>query len=119
MLIIAVCGRAELPIPKDPQWAPVKDEVYLQEIEGTIKTSEPLLAASVLDNVLYVSSPLGVLRLQNHSLIPAGGPQGTVKRLKTLRGALFAFTTNGLWRLDQNTWNKISDDNFTDGCVHL
>ena len=119
MLATAGWGRAELPLPKDPQWTPVKDDVYLQEIEGRIETREPLLAAAILDNVLYVSSPRGVLRLQNDSLIAAGGPGDTVKRLKTLHGALYAFTTNGLWRFDQNTWKKINNDNFSDGCVHL
>jgi hypothetical protein len=119
-LITLLCSaRAELPIPKNPQWTPVRDDVYLQEIEGRIETQEPLLSAAVLDNVLYVGSPRGVLRLQGDALLPAGGPDGTVKRLKALGGALYAFAEKGLWRFSQNAWKKLSDDSFTDGCLHL
>jgi hypothetical protein len=123
-LIIAVLtlpglSRAELPIPKDPQWTPVRDDVYLQEVEGRLETKEPLLAAAVLDNVLYAGSARGVLRLQGNDLLRAGGPEGTVKRLKTLRGALYAFQEKGLWQLSQKAWKKIGDDSFADGCVHL
>ena len=118
--VLAVPGPApaELPIPKDPQWTPVRDDVYLQEVEGRIETREPLLAAAVLDNVLYVGGPHGVQRLQGDALVPAGGPEGTVKRLKTLKGALYAFPEKGLWRFHKSGWKKISDDTFADGCVH-
>jgi hypothetical protein len=123
-LVIAVLtvpdlALAELPIPKDPQWTPVRDDVYLQEIEGRLDTKKPLLAAAVLENVLYVGSPRGVLRLQGDALVPAGGPEETVKRLKTLKGALYAFPESGLWRFSQNAWKKISDESFADCCVHL
>ena len=46
-LSLAASVRGELPIPKDPQWTPVRDEVYLQEVEGRLETAEPLLAAAV------------------------------------------------------------------------
>src|SRR5436190_2350693 len=108
-LIVAVVAsaslvKAELPLPKDPQWTPVRDEVYLQEIEGRVETKEPLLAAAILDNVLYVGNAHGVLRLQGDSLVSASGPEGPVNRLKTLHGHLYAFSEKGLWRFNQNTW---------------
>ena len=46
---IARSAQAALPIPNAPMWTPVKDDVYLQEIEGRVATKEPLLAAAVLD----------------------------------------------------------------------
>src|SRR5436190_23941533 len=54
VLALAHAALAELPIPQQPAWTPVRDAVYLQEIEGRLETQEPLLAAAVLDKVLYV-----------------------------------------------------------------
>jgi hypothetical protein len=111
-------ARGELPIPKDPAWTPVRDDVYLQEVEGRLETKEPLLAAAVLDTVLYVGIEHGVQRLEHETLVSAGGPQGAVNRLKTLNGALYAFSEDGLWCLSENAWKQLGDAVFTDGCVH-
>ena len=123
-LVFAILGfahlaTAELPMPTGPAWTPVQDDVYLQEVEGRIETKEPLLAAAVLDNVLYASSANGVQRLQDGALVSAGGPQGAVNRLKTLNRAIYAFSEAGLWRFSENTWKRLGDGPFTDGCVHL
>ena len=124
MLILVSLGfarpaRAELPIPKAPAWIPVRDDVYLQEVESRVNTKEPLLAAAVLDNVLYVGNEHGVQRLEHDALVSAGGPQGAVNRLKALNGALYAFEDEALWRYNANAWQKLEDGVFTDGCVHL
>ena len=118
VLGLAASAQAELPIPKDPQWTPVRDDVYLQEVEGRLETTEPLLAAAVVENVLYVGTQHGVQRLQGDALVPTGGPEVAVKRLKTLKGALYAFAEKGLWRLSENRWMKLAEDGFVDGCVH-
>ena len=123
VLVLATLGFArqtpgELPIPKDSAWIPVRDDVYLQEVEGRLETKEPLLAAAVLDNVLYVGGENGVQRLEHEALVPAGGPEGAVNRLKTLNGALYAFTEGGLWRFTEKDWKLLGDGVFTDGCLH-
>lgn len=115
---LAASTQAELPIPKDPQWTPVRDDIYLQEVEGRLETTEPLLAASVFENVLYVGTQHGVQRLQGDSLVPAGGPEGAVRRLRTLKGALYAFAEKGLWRFSENRWTKLAEESFADGCIH-
>jgi hypothetical protein len=116
---LAASARAELPIPKDPQWTAVRDDVYLQEVEGRLETKEPLLAAAVLENILYVGTQHGVLRLQDNALLPAGGgPEGLVRHLRTLKGALYAFAEKGLWRFGENRWTRLAEESFVDGCVH-
>ena len=45
-LFSAAQALADLPLPKDPAWTPVRDEVYLQEVEGRVETNEPLTAAA-------------------------------------------------------------------------
>jgi len=118
-LVWALQAVAELPIPKQPAWTPVRDEVYLQEIEGRLETKQPLLTADVLDNALYVGSEQGVQRLEGVALAPAGGPAGRVARLRALDGALFAFAEAALWQYRSNAWTKLADGAFTDGCMHL
>jgi len=119
VLALAHPVLAELPIPKQPAWTPVRDEVYLQEIEGRLETKDPLLAAAVLDQVLYVGNAQGVQRLENGALVTAGGPTGRVARLKALDGALYAFAEAALWQYRGDAWMKLAEGDFTDGCVHL
>lgn len=119
VLALARPALAELPIPKDPAWTPVRDGVYLQEIEGRLETKEPLLAAAVLGKVLYVGNERGVLRLEGDALVSAGGPGGRVARLQALDGALYAFGEKGLWQYRGNAWKKLAEGAVTDGCVHL
>jgi len=118
-LLLAGAVWAELPIPEDPAWIPVRDEVYLQEIEGRLETKEPLLAAAVLDDVLYVGSVHGMQRLEDDALVAAGGPRGVVNRLKALNGALYAFAEDALWRYNADGWRELGEGAFSDACVHL
>ncbi|GMV99973.1 MAG: hypothetical protein AMXMBFR84_11120 [Candidatus Hydrogenedentota bacterium] len=110
---------AELPIPENPQWTPVRDEVYLQEVEGRLETTYPLTAAAVLENVLYVGAGNGVLRLEGESLVAAGGPSSAVNRLKALNGSLYAFTPEATWQFTDGTWNQLQLEPAVDACVHL
>src|SRR3954470_19382264 len=119
LLVGPLAALGELPIPKQPAWTPVRDAVYLQEIEGRLETNEPLLAAAVLEKVLYVGNERGVQRLEVAALAPAGGPSGRVARLKTLDAAMYAFADSALWQYRSSTWKKLADGAFTDGCVHL
>ena len=124
LIVLAACAAtvavaAGLPIPRDPLWKPVRDSVYLQEIEGRVLTDHPLLAVAVVDNVLYVGSSRGLERLDGEKLAPVIGPAGTVSRLKVVGGALYAFAPNELWRLAGGKWAKLADGAFVDVCAHL
>jgi len=112
-------AQSALPIPKEPMWTPVRDDVYLQEVEGRVATKEPLLAAAVLDDALYVGSEHGVQKLEDGRLVAVDALQGVVKRLKALNGTLYAFEENALWSYEGNTWRKLKDGVFGDACVHL
>ena len=120
ILVMATPGLAgaELPLPVNPLWKPVQDSVYLQEVEGRIETTEPLVAAAVLDSKLYVATAHGVLRLDGDKLVPAGGPDTAIARLKNLGGAIYAVSSKGVWRLKGQDWKKLSDDAYVDVCSH-
>ncbi len=113
----ALLGSAGLPIPKNALWKPVRDDVYLQEVGSRVETDEPLLAAAMFEGTLYVGGKSGVYRLESDSFISVSGPEGLVRRLKALNGALYAFSTEGLWRYEK-TWTRLGAEAFTDGCVH-
>ena len=112
-------GPAGFPKPEFPRWKAIRDDVYLQEVSERVETVVPLLAAAVLGGVLYVGTDTGVLRLEGNQLLAAGGPAAGVSRLKALNGALYAFAADGLWRWAGGTWTQLSEEVFSDGCVHL
>ena len=114
----ATSALGGLPVPENPRWKPVRDDVYLQEVGFRILTQRPLVAASVFDGTLYAGDEGGVLRLEGQKLVPAGGPQGKVIRLKTVGGALWAFLPDGLWALREGSWSKAADGAFVDVCLH-
>ncbi len=118
---------AELPIPPNPRWKPLVDEVYLQEIGSQIATERPLLSVAVLNGVAYVGSPEGVQRVEGDRLVGADGPRAEVRRLRTLDNSLWAVTERELWRYTANNgWSqvaKVGDDaarnGFVDVCSHV
>lgn len=109
---------AGLPIPENPRWKPIVDDIYLQEVASNIKTEQPLLAVAVLDNVPYVGDAQGVHRVENEKLVSAGGPQTKIRRLRVLNGQLWAMGPKGLWRLTNDNWTQISSEHCTDVCLH-
>jgi hypothetical protein len=115
----STAALAGLPIPENPRWRPVRDEVYLQEVGRRIMTDAPVLAAAVHDGVLYTGNGKGVQQLAGDERVDAGGPDGPVRRLKSLGGALWALPENGLWRYAGGTWTRVDAGSFTDVCLHL
>jgi len=112
-------ARAEFPIPADPLWEPMVDEVYLQEVGSLIETGHPLNAVAVFDGRAYVGDRGGVSLIADEKLQRVdGGPSGDVSRLKDLNGALWAIAADGLWSYDGDTWARTTDIPVADVCVH-
>jgi len=118
--LMGICSVAfpGLPIPKNPRWRPVKDDVYLQEVGRKIETKEPVRAVAVLDGVLYAGGERGVQRLEGGKLVSAGGPQIPVQRLKALNGTLWALAEKGLWRHVDGAWSEVDGKAYADICLH-
>ncbi|MCL4692277.1 MAG: hypothetical protein KJ060_07180 [Candidatus Hydrogenedentes bacterium] len=110
---------AEFPIPENPLWQPIVDEVYLQEVSNHITTGTPLTAVAVFEGTAYVGSSQGVSLVAGDALTPIDGIEfGSVSRLKVLKDALWAVASSGLWRYDGSTWNQATDMAVTDLCVY-
>jgi len=115
----ALGASADLPIPENPRWLPIADEVYLQEVGSRIETREPLLSVAVVDNIGYVSTRRSVFRVEDGKLTPLRGSPSDVRRLSALKGDLWAATGNGLWRYADGSWRRIAPGSYVDVRLHL
>jgi hypothetical protein len=106
-------------MPENPQWKPIVDDVYLQEVGHRIETQRPLLAVAMFNDAAYVADQAGVHRVDESKLVHAGGPRSEIRRLRTVNDALFAAGPQGLWRYAQNNWTKIADGPHVDVALHL
>ena len=115
----SVPAFAGLPIPENPRWTPIVDEVYLQEVSSRIETERSLLAVAVLDGTAYVGDNRGVYRVEKGKLISAGGPRSEIRRLRVLDGVLWAVGPKGLWRCAEGSWTQAASGPYVDVCLHL
>jgi hypothetical protein len=83
-VVSALGASAELPIPENPRWQPIVDEVYLQEVGSRIESAEPLLSVAVVDNTAYVSTRRGVSRVEDGKLTPLRGSPGDARRMSAV-----------------------------------
>lgn len=118
LVFLAPILSAELVIPKNPNWKPVQDEVYLQETAMAIQTGQPLTSVAVLNGAVYAGDASGLYRLDGDTLKKEAGPAGAVHRLKVAGGAVWAMADDGLWRLEGPSWIKVSEAPVTDVCEH-
>jgi len=121
VMLVAALGAAsaELPIPENPLWEPIVDEVYLQEVSSHILTDHPLTAVAVLDGKAFVGGTSGVWAVKGESIEKTGGPSGRVGQLKVLGGSLWAASDEGLWTFDGTAWTKAAGGAFVDMCWHI
>ncbi|MFH1741271.1 MAG: hypothetical protein ABIH23_19885 [bacterium] len=117
-IVAAVPSYAELPIPANPLWEPIADEIYPQEVAAHIETEHPLLAVAVYGGDAYVGDETGVWRVEGEKLVMAGGQSGAVNRLRTLGNVMWAMASDGLWKFDGTAWAKVSDQSVADVCLY-
>ncbi|NQT94782.1 MAG: hypothetical protein HQ559_18645 [Lentisphaerae bacterium] len=115
---LSASASTSLPIPENPRWKPVVDEVYLQEVSSRIETEQPLLAVAVFNNAVYVGHGGGVFRVEGDELVNSGGPQSAIQRLRVLDSALWATGPEGLWSYADGAWTKVASDAYVDVCLH-
>jgi len=109
---------AELPIPENPLWAPVADEVYLQEVSSHIETGRVLNTAAVYDGKAYAGDETGLYVVEGKQLKRVDVPASGVTQLNTLANALWAASRNGLWKHDGADWTAVTDRPVADMCLH-
>jgi hypothetical protein len=114
----APLASAQLVKPAHPLWKPIADTVYLQEVSSLINTDHALTAVAVHEGRAYVGDAGGVSTVEGESLRKVAGPKGTVSRLRSLNGTLYAAASDGLWTLSGSSWAKRTGQQITDICLH-
>lgn len=100
-------------------WAPVADEVFLQEVGEKVATDKPATALALRGDVAYVAVGGALKTLRGGVLVDAEGAPGGVKRLRSLDGALWAVAEQGTYRYAGKAWERVDERPFTDLCLHL
>ncbi|GMW01549.1 MAG: hypothetical protein AMXMBFR84_26860 [Candidatus Hydrogenedentota bacterium] len=116
VLVASSPAFAQLPIPEDPLWEPIVDEVYLQEV-STLIPGPALNAVAVYAGNAYVGGADGVSVVAGETLQKQSGPSGGVTRLKVLGDALWAVSSDGLWTFDGASWAQATATPVTDVCL--
>ena len=100
-------------------WKAVPDKVYMQEVGQKIPLTKPATSIAVFNHQCYVSVDGKIHKLLNSSIEPMKDGPANVKKLKSVEGVLWALTTDGIFRLNEDTWGKIDDKEYVDICSHL
>lgn len=112
-------AQAQVAIPENPQWVPVVDSVYNQEVSRHVLTDSPITAVAVHEGTTYVGGRRGIQRLSGDKLAATSGVRSPITRLRVVHGSLWAMGPKGLWRLDNGEWNRLSTKPFVDVAPHL
>ena len=102
-----------------PLWNPVADDIYLQEYAQKIPMDKPAASLAVLNNQCYVVVEGKIHILENESINPITSAPVNVKKLKSLDGKLWALSSDGIYCLKNEKWDKLDDKEFVDVCMHL
>ena len=121
-------SHAAVPAPEIPRtpagsqmrrlWAPVTDEVYLQEVGEQVATDKPATAVALLGKTAYVVVGGTLKTLRGGILADAEGAPGGVKRLRSLDGVLWAMAEKGTYRYEGKAWERVDERLFVDLCLH-
>ena len=99
-------------------WKAYHDDVYLQEVAKKIITQKPVTAIALYDGHCFAVIDGIVCRVVNELFDGEKSAPTGVKRLITLDGALWALTSDGIYRY-KTKWEKLDNQEYVDLCMHL
>ena len=100
-------------------WKPVADDVYLQEVGGQVRTTQPVTALAVYQGTLYAVTGGKLKMLSKEALQDVPGAPAGIRRLRSLNGALWATAEGGNYRFAVDKWQRIDEREMVDFCLHL
>src|SRR5208282_5787762 len=99
-------------------WAPVEDEVYLQEVSEKVATDKPATAVALLGETAYVAVGGNLKMLRDGGLHDVEGAPGGVRPLRSLDRGIWAVAEKGTYRFDGKAWARVDERPFVDLCLH-
>jgi hypothetical protein len=100
-------------------WRPASDEPFLQEIGDKIPTQAPITGVAVYEHNAFVIEGGTLRRTENGKLEKQADAPASVRRVRSIAGALWAIGESGTYRFDGKAWAKVHDQPLTDICLHL
>jgi hypothetical protein len=105
--------------PDTPLWKPQADKVFLQEVSAKVITDKPVTSVAIDGKTTYALVQGEIFRIEKEKLVKESGSPGSVSRLLSKGGMLWALADDGIYHKAQRRWNRVAGDRFVDVCVHL
>jgi hypothetical protein len=118
VLCVLLCAtfRAHADAPVAPQWQPIQDTSFLQEIGSTIEAPKPIWAVASYNGSVFTGSGDGVRRLGEDGalvLVP-DAPQDYIERMRVVEGRLWVFGKSALYVFDKDSWRVLAKGRYSD-----
>ena len=110
-------ANAESPVGQ--RWQPVRDDIFLQEVGRKVNAPAALTSVAVFENKVFAGSANGLFQLRDSELTEVSAVRQPVRRLVVAKAGLWVLTSGDLFRLQNNSWEKISSEPVADVCEHL
>lgn len=104
--------------PSQRLWKPQQDDIYLQEIAKKIDTEKPVQSIAVFNGKCFIALDEKIWLLENDNLIIEKYAPVGVKRIISANADLWALAKDGIYRLKNNNWQRIDNQEYVDICVH-
>ena len=105
--------------PAQKFWSAQKDDVFLQEVSSKIQSSDPVQGIAVFNNQCYTIIGGRIFLLVNDAFTPGKSSPAGVKRIMTIGENLWALAQDGIYRMQDNSWLKVDNQEYVDLCLHL
>jgi hypothetical protein len=99
--------------------APIRDEVFWQEIGSKAPSSTALNSVAVVNGAVFAGTAKGLLSLKGAAWSEVAGVTGPVNRLKRAGTNLWAFTPKGAFSFGGSDWRREGTNIFSDVTEHL
>jgi len=99
-------------------WTPQKDEVYLQEVSEKIFTDKAIEDVAVLDNHCYALMDGRIYLVEDDKLNAVKNAPNGINKIKTANGSLWAMASKGIYKMENDAWKTIDDQDYVDLCVY-
>ncbi|WP_439484321.1 hypothetical protein [Cyclobacterium plantarum] len=100
-------------------WEPQADKVFLQEKSEVIPTSTAVTQVAQLAGRSFAVLNGKMQELKAGQLQPLTNSPAGITKMEVFGSTAWVIASSGFFRFDGNNWQKISDANFVDVCLHL
>lgn len=102
----------------NPLWQASEDEVYLQEVSQKIYTDSPIQSVAEINGVCYVVKNNNIFILNDDKLSLVNNGPKSVNKLFNESGNMWALSSDGLYKLEDDNWKLIDNKKFVDLTTH-